>query len=151
MVLGARVTGPGFTALPNVYVMMNFHKKLIKFDIAPVTTGNSAAGLRLRWAISDFNLETRLPSGFGAIRTLDLPPPTTVGEATWLALEQDPAVVTVPAGITPYVPLAEKLWDLALQKTPDGRVLVMASSSCAIGNVGVLLNKTGVTLENALQ
>jgi hypothetical protein len=151
MVLGARATGPGFTPLDNVYIMLNVRRKFIKFTVSPVSAGDVSLGFEFRYAISEFNLETRFPVGFGALKTLTVVPPATVGDVVWLSLDQDNPVVTPTIPVTPFLPLTERSWDLALHRTPDGRILIASSPSCALGNAAVLLNQPGVTLENALQ
>ncbi len=154
MVLGSRYAGAGYTALDTVYIMFNVRRRLIKFTVTPVTPGDANAGLTLRWAVSDFDFETRGPVGFGAIRTLTVPPPDMPGDRVWISLDQDSPVVTDAtelARVTRYMPLRERLWDVSVMRTSDGRVLLATSPSSAVGNVAELTGRTGVTLENALQ
>ncbi len=154
MVLGSRYAGAGYTALDTVYIMFNVRRRLIKFTVTPVTPGDVNAGVTLRWAVSDFDFETRGPVGFGAIRTLNVTPPDMPGDRVWISLDQDSPVVTDAtelARVTRYMPLRERLWDVSVMRTSDGRVLLATSPSSAVGNVAELTGRGGVTLENALQ
>lgn len=154
MVLGSRYVGDGYTPLDTVYIMLNVRRRLIKFTITPVTPGDATAGFTLRYAVSDFDFATRLPAGWGAIQTLTVTPPAAPGERVWISLDQANPIVTDAvelARVTRHIPLRERLWDLSVVRTSDGRVLIPSSPSCALTSVEAITGRTGVTLENALQ
>lgn len=154
MVLGTRFVAEGFHALPDVYILLNVRKQLIKFTLAPVTDGQPAAGLHVRWAVSALDLTTRGPTTWGAIRELDVPLPASAGARTWLNLDSAEVILTTApelASVTPYLPLKERLWDLSVMTGADGTPMIASSPSVALGNLGVLLGRSDLTLEDALQ